>query len=377
METLRAAARGGAEAIVLCDTNGGTLPWEIEAARRAPSARRSARRIGIHAHDDAGCGSPTRSPRCAPARRTCRARSTATASAAATRTSARSSPNLELKMGVRCLRDGRARRAHAAVALQSPRSRTSRPTRTRRTSAAARSRTRAACTSRRSAGTRAPYEHVDPALVGNRDARRRERAVGARQRAREGRGVRRRRSRRAPTSAVLRDVKEREARGFAFEAAEASVALMMRRESAGLRAAVRARRLQGHRRPARARGGRSPRRRIKIRVRGEIVHTAAEGNGPVSALDAALRKALVARVPGDRAASASRTTRSASSTARAGTAAIVARARSTPPTARSAGRTVGASPNILEASWLALADGIEYGLALASAARDAAEKGAA
>ena len=70
LETLRAAARGGAEAVVLCDTNGGTLPWEIEERRaracvaalavadRHPRARR--RRLRA---------SPTRSRRCAPARR--------------------------------------------------------------------------------------------------------------------------------------------------------------------------------------------------------------------------------------------------------------------------------------------------------------------
>src|SRR5262249_31608212 len=54
-ETLRAAVRGGAEAVVLCDTNGGTLPWDV-AARVRDVVRLRGRPVGIHAHDDAGCG---------------------------------------------------------------------------------------------------------------------------------------------------------------------------------------------------------------------------------------------------------------------------------------------------------------------------------
>jgi len=111
-----------------------------------------------------------------------------------------------------------------------------------------------------------------------------------------------------------------------------------------------------------------------MRVRGEVVHTAAEGNGPVSALDAALRKALVAAYPEvmgirledykvrilDGAAGTGATTRVMIESA-------FGEERWT---------TVGASANVLEATWVALADGIEYGLGVARAAR-AAEKGAA
>ncbi|MGE5180678.1 MAG: citramalate synthase, partial [Acidobacteriota bacterium] len=52
--TLEAAARGGAEAVVLCDTNGGTLPWEVEERVRLVAGE-LAIPIGIHAHDDSGC----------------------------------------------------------------------------------------------------------------------------------------------------------------------------------------------------------------------------------------------------------------------------------------------------------------------------------
>ncbi|HEY2745260.1 MAG TPA: citramalate synthase, partial [Polyangia bacterium] len=56
LATLEAAARGGAETIVLCDTNGGSLPWQIADAVSVVRAALPETRLGIHAHDDAGCG---------------------------------------------------------------------------------------------------------------------------------------------------------------------------------------------------------------------------------------------------------------------------------------------------------------------------------
>src|SRR5437016_2818893 len=53
MDTLAAAAAGGADWIVLCDTNGGVLPWDVEEIVRQVRAAGHAR-IGIHVHNDAG-----------------------------------------------------------------------------------------------------------------------------------------------------------------------------------------------------------------------------------------------------------------------------------------------------------------------------------
>src|SRR5206468_2925384 len=55
LATLAAAARGGAETIVLCDTNGGSLPWQITDGVMAAGQMVPDVRLGIHAHDDAGC----------------------------------------------------------------------------------------------------------------------------------------------------------------------------------------------------------------------------------------------------------------------------------------------------------------------------------
>src|ERR1019366_7853138 len=117
------------------------------------------------------------------------------------------------------------------------------------------------------------YEHVDPALVGNKT-----RVVVSEL---SGRGNLLAKAEEfevtleaGATTSVLRDLKEREARGFAFEAAEASVALMMRRESVGYGAPfelVDYKVIVGRREREEAFSEAT----IKIRVRGEIIHTAA------------------------------------------------------------------------------------------------------
>jgi 2-isopropylmalate synthase len=107
---------------------------------------------------------------------------------------------------------------------------------------------------------------------------------------------------------------------------------------------------------------------VKVRVNGELLHTAAEGNGPVDALDHALRKALVGHYP------AVAELKLADYKVRIldgslGTAAVT---RVLVDTQRGPRRwsTVGASPNIIEASWRAIVDAVEYGLVLDSAGEE-------
>ncbi|MCC9003500.1 MAG: citramalate synthase, partial [Candidatus Competibacter sp.] len=102
---------------------------------------------------------------------------------------------------------------------------------------------------------------------------------------------------------------------------------------------------------------------VKVKVDGEVLHTAAEGNGPVNALDIALRKALIGHYP------AIASFQLADYKVRIldgkdGTEAITRVLIDT----RNATRlwsTVGASANIIEASWQALVDAVEYGLTVA------------
>jgi 2-isopropylmalate synthase len=371
LETLHAASASGADVLVLCDTNGGTLPWVVEERVRAVRGAVE-KTVGIHAHDDVGCGT---------------ANTLAAVRGGATHVQGTINgygercgnanlcsivPTLELKMRRRCLAPGAlpelthvarhvAEIANLAADTHAPY--------VGHSAFAHKGGVHVAAIRRLPRA----YEHVDPALVGNATrvvmselsgrgnvlAKAEEHAVALEAGA---------------EAEVVEDVKAREARGFAFEAAEGSVALLLRRRTPGYvapfelldyRVTVGQRREEGAFADA----------AIKMRVRGEVVHTAAEGNGPVSALDAALRKALVAAYPEVEGI------RLEDYKVRildgvAGTAATV---RVTIDSARGESRwtTMGASPNVLEASWTALADGIEYGLVLAREGASASVKGAA
>ena len=101
---------------------------------------------------------------------------------------------------------------------------------------------------------------------------------------------------------------------------------------------------------------------MKVSVNGDVEHTAADGNGPVNALDAALRKALLPHYP----AIAEFQLADYKVRILDGTNGTGATTRVLIDTQNGTRRwsTVGASANIIEASWRALADAVEYGLSL-------------
>ena len=158
---------------------------------------------------------------------------------------------------------------------------------------------------------------------------------------------------------VLSEIKELESRGFSFESAEASVAMMLKRQNPGY---IPLFELIDHVANVEHREGRGTfaEATVKIRVKGELAHTAAEGNGPVNALDRALRKALVPHYPAiERFHLADYKVRILDS--HNGTEAIT-RVLIDMQDGVNRWSTVGASSNIIEASWRALVDSVEYGL---------------
>ncbi len=156
---------------------------------------------------------------------------------------------------------------------------------------------------------------------------------------------------------VLFQIKELENSGFAFEASEASVALLMRRVKVGYRAPfelIDFTTTVGH---SAARGALAE-ARVKIKVGEKIQHEVGEGNGPVNALDRALRKALLPIFP--QLARINLTDYKVRILdGHAATAAQV-RVLITSTDGDVSWNTVGASPNIIEASWLALTDSFAY-----------------
>ena len=364
--TLDAAMEGGADLLCLCDTNGGAMPWEIEAivgeVREALGPRYPDVILGIHAHNDGGLAI---------------ANTLAAVRAGATHVQGTINgygercgnanlctiiPNLEVKMRRQALPEGelkqltRVARTVTSIANQAP----DRHAPFVGLSAFAHKGGIHVAAMRRNILS---YQHIDPTLVGNES-----RVVISEL---SGRGNLLSKADQMGLNAaelseipeVLQKIKELEYRGFTFEGAEASVELMLHRsrsdymppfELIDFMAVVEHREGRGLFAEA----------TVKVRVGDRIFHTAAEGNGPVNAMDQALRKALEPVYP--RIADfelADYKVHILNSDA--GTAATT-RVLLDMENGTRRWSTVGASTNIIEASWTALADGVEYGLTVAN-----------
>jgi 2-isopropylmalate synthase len=358
LSTLAAAARGGAEVLVLCDTNGGKFPWQIEAIVREVACT-LALPVGIHAHDDTGCAVANSLAAVRAGARHVQGTINGYGERCGNANLCSILPSLELKEGLACLPPGKlaelseVARFVAEIANLSPDDHAAYVGK----SAFAHKAGVHVAAQRKS---EASYQHVDPRQVGNRS-----RVVvselsgrGNVQSLSEELGV----SASADVSAhVAAQVKAAEARGLSYEAAEASVALLVRRASPGYAppfSVVDYQVVAGKRAGTEA----FAEAVLKVEVGAAVEHVAASGNGPVHALDAALRKALSAAFPSaaairlvnykvrilDGEAATGATTRVAIDS-RAGDVVY---------------STVGASANIIEASLAALIDALEYGFGL-------------
>jgi 2-isopropylmalate synthase len=356
VETLRAAKRGGAEVLTLCDTNGGSLPWDIEEIVRGV-VRDVDHPLGIHTHDDSGCGVANALAAIRAGARQVQGTVNGYGERCGNANLCAVIPDLELKMNLRALPDGSlaqlgdVARFVAEIAnlpLGDQMAYVGK-------SAFAHKGGVHVAAMRREATS---YQHIDPALVGNLS-----RVVVSELSGRANvfskaeelgmdvggdTGV-----------GVLAHIKDAESRGFAFEAAEASVSLLIRREKGNYAPPFEVIEYQVNAGQSRAQDEVAE-ATVKVRIGGEVVHTAAEGNGPVSALDRALRKALLPKYPvlagvslvdykvrildGGKATNA--TTR------------VLIDSRAGERT----WSTVGASTNIVVASMQAIVDSLEYAL---------------
>ena len=358
LDTLRAALAGGADTLVLCDTNGGVLPQDIvRIVTEVRAALPAVEALGIHAHNDAGVAVANTliavGAGCNHVHGTINGYGERCGNADLCSVI----PGMALKMG-----------AHVSCSPSLPHltelsryvaevANLSHDTHLPYVGASAfahKGGMHVAATRRDATA----YQHIDPELVGN----------GTRVLVSDlaGRGSLLTRAEQVGVSIdgedatrILGQIKELENQGFSFEGAEASVEMMLRRAQPGymppfelvdFMAVVEHRRGRGLLSEA----------SVKVLVNGEVQHTAAEGNGPVNALDLALRKALLPVYPevveikltdykvrildGD-----------------SGTAAQV-RVLIDSEDGRKQWSSVGASSNIIEASWRALVDSIEYAI---------------
>jgi 2-isopropylmalate synthase len=354
LETLKAAIRGGAEVVVLCDTNGGSLPWQITAGVQA--AATLGHPLGIHAHDDGGCAVANTLEAVRAGVGHVQGTVNGYGERCGNANLCSVIPDLELKMATSCLPEGalaglrEVSRFVAEVANVSPDEHQPYVGH----SAFAHKGGVHVAAMRRNATS---YQHVDPTRVGNLT-----RAVVSELAGRgnllskgEELGVD---VREGMATQLVEHIKDKEARGWAFEAAEASTELLLRRQTAGYKPSFRLieYKVMVSQRDVEV----TSEATIKIAVGDEVLHTAAEGNGPVSALDAALRKALQPKYPRvEKVQLVDYKVRILEG--RDGTSAIT-RVLVDSSDGERRWSTVGASPNILEASWQALADSMEYAL---------------
>lgn len=359
-DTLAAAAEGGADVIVLCDTNGGSMPWEVAEFVHKAYELLPEMKFGIHTHNDGEVAV---------------ANSLSAVKAGAIQVQGTVNgygercgnanlcsiiPDLQLKMNIPCLpADGnlaaltRLSRTVAEIANLAPDSHLAYVGK----SAFAHKGGIHVAAMRRNADS---YQHIDPKLVGN------EMRVLVSDLSGRGNLLSKAEELGLDVSKdeavqVLNDIKELENEGFVFEGAEASVAVRLHRAAPDYEplfnlidftVIVEERRGRGQVSEA----------MVKLDIDGDVVHTAAEGNGPVNALDLALRKALIPKYPALRDIQLVdykvRILDSESATG-AMTRVLIDSYNGT-----KRWSTVGAGTDIIRASWLALADSVEYGLSV-------------
>ncbi|MFN8450676.1 MAG: citramalate synthase [Anaerolineae bacterium] len=359
-DTLRAALDAGADALVLCDTNGGTMPWEVT---RFVTAVRDAFpdvQIGIHTHNDGELAV---------------ANSLAAVQAGATHIQGTINgygercgnanlcsiiPDLELKLGIPCLPDGAIRhlafvsRTVAEIANLAPDDHLAYVGK----SAFAHKGGVHVAAMRRNMNS---YQHIDPVLVGN------EMRILVSDLSGQGNMLSKAEEFGLDVSKddavkVLSEIKALEAEGYVFEGAEASVAVRLHRAQPEYKPIFKLIDFIVMVEDRRGRGTIAE-AMVKIDVDGDVIHTAAEGNGPVNALDLALRKALVPLYP-QLADFQLADYKVRILDGGNGTGAIT-RVMIDTQNGTKRWSTVGACTNIIRASWLALFDSVEYGLCVA------------
>ncbi len=359
LATLMAAAGAGAHWIVLCDTNGGTLPHDLVTILRAVKQVVPGR-LGIHVHNDAECAVANSLAAVGEGVEQVQGTMNGFGERCGNANLVSIIPSLVLKMGVECIPEPNLRELRDVSRFVSELA------------------NRKPWTSQPYVGDSAfahkggmhvsavlkhpdTYEHISPEAVGNHRRvlvselsgksnvlwKAREYGIDLDQATPDSRRI-------------LDRLKALEDEGFQFEGAEASFELLMERALGRLRPYFE---LDAYRviiEEQNTSGGPVAEATVRVRVKGILEHTAAAGNGPVNALDHALRKALEEFYPN------LKTMQLLDYKVRIldeskGTGAKT-RVLITSGDGEETWGTVGVADNIIEASWQALVDSIEYKL---------------
>ena len=381
LKTLAAAIAGGAEWLVLCDTNGGTLPHEITAIvaaviefvnQKFVSQPSSPPQIGIHTHNDSGTAIANALTAVMGGARMVQGTINGYGERCGNANLCTLIPNLQLKLGYSCVQPSQLAHLAESSRLISELVNLAPDDHAPFVGLSAFAHKGGIHVS---AVERNPltYEHIQPELVGNL------RRIVISDQAGLSNVLAKARSfgidldKQDPKCRqILQHLKTLENQGYQFEAAEASYELLMR-EALGQRQAfftLKDFHVHCDMLPDNASHSVAT---VKVSINGKDILEAAEGNGPISALDAALRKALTGSYP---EISSFHLTdyKVRILDGGAGTAAKT-RVLLECSNGHQRWTTVGVSPNIIEASYQAVVEGLEYGLMLQFQARAALVSG--
>jgi 2-isopropylmalate synthase len=358
LRALEAALVKGASHVVLCDTNGGSLPHEIEAI--VTDVHRlvgDGAVIGIHCHDDTGCAVANSLAAVRAGARQVQGTLNGLGERTGNANLTTIIPNLQLKLGYRVLPEGRLERLtsvshHVAELLNRPLN-----PQAPYVGASAFAH-KAGLHVSAIARAKDAYEHVDPELVGNGT-----RFVVSEMAGRATIGLKAEELGLAmdgpAVNEVIDDLKRLEHEGYHFEAADASLELLMRRATGWEQPyfRVESMRVITDELPN---GEFTTEATVKVWVgQDRHVHTA-EGNGPVNAIDKALRLAVGSAYPQvERIHLTDFKVRILDGATATG---AVTRVLIDATDGERTWTTIGVSANIIEASWRALEESIVYGL---------------
>lgn len=356
---LRAASDAGADWLVLCDTNGGTMPGEIGSAVEALASEMPEARLGIHTHND--CELAVANALSAVAAGALQVQGTINGYGERCGNANLCSviPNLQLKFGLSCLPEEKLALLVPTARYVSEIANVHMPNGQPYVGSAAFAHKGGIHVSAILRDSRT-YEHISPERVGNKQRVLVSELAGQSNLISKAKELGIDLDPKSPqASETINRIKDLEHRGYQFEGADASLELLLREADGEVRELFT---FESFKMLVEKSAGKPvvSEAFVKLRIGGESLYTAGEGNGPVNALDNALRKALLqyypkltdmhlsdykVRVLDDKEATASKVR-------------VLIESRD----AENVWSTVGVSGNVIEASWEALVDSMRYAL---------------
>ncbi|MFW6359937.1 MAG: citramalate synthase [Chroococcales cyanobacterium] len=378
LQTLKTALKAGAEWLVFCDTNGGTLPHEISQivsevieALNLNLQAESSPKLGIHTHNDAGTAVANAIAAVREGTTMVQGTINGYGERCGNANLCTLIPNLQLKLGYRCIEDQELTKLTPTSRLISEIVNLAPDDHAPfvgRSAFAHKGGIHVSAVQKNSL----TYEHIEPETIGN------QRRIVISDQSGLSNILSKAKSfgidlnkQDLASRQILERLKTLENEGYQFEAAEASFELLMRTALGQRNELFQLKGFQVHCDMLQSNGMpySNALATIKVTLNGQEMLEVAEGNGPVSALDAALRKALVKFYP----EIAKFQLTDYKVRILDGGAGTSAKTRVLVESSNGSERwaTVGVSTNILEASYQAVVEGIEYGLLLQSSAKPA------